>query len=203
MTFSEKLARIHAEKQTELVLMLSPRIEMMPLPMMREDDPFLPWGRAMIAATRGYLVGYMFDMAAYLALGAAGAVALERTIAYAMAGSDVLTILHAPFASDAYLRATSDNAFNVDGVTVSDARFVATYAAQHGAGLFVMTNTTAKQPGYDPALGTLDVIDNDAAPPLMMTLRVFGDDAAYASRGEDFAEATAARLRSILASTRE
>ena len=72
----------------------------MPYPMQRYDDPFLPYGRAVIDATSDIACAYVFDLAAYLSIGASGAIALERTIAYVPSPS--LTILHGMFTRAEY-----------------------------------------------------------------------------------------------------
>ena len=104
-SFSVRLRAAQAARDSDLALMLSPRLAQMPLPMQRYDDPFLPFGKAIIDATRDLVCAYVFDLAAYLALGAAGAVALERTIAYAGTDDATVTILHAPFVGAAYVDA--------------------------------------------------------------------------------------------------
>jgi hypothetical protein len=132
---SDKLRAIQTRTGSDLGLLLAPQVLKMPLPIQKFDDPFLPFGKAIINATRDLVCAYVFDLACYLALGAAGAVALERTIAYA--GRDTVTILHAPFASAAYANAASDAAFNVDAVTVTDSRFAPGYSSE-GRGAFVV-----------------------------------------------------------------
>src|SRR4051812_25649910 len=99
---------------------MSPRLTKMPLPMQRYDDPFLPFGKAIIAATQDLVCAYVFDLAAYLAIGAAGAVALERTIAFV--GENNLTVLHAWFADSGYISAAE--AFGVDAVTLADGDYI-------------------------------------------------------------------------------
>lgn len=193
MTFSQKLYSIYELKGADCVLLIKPLLAKLPLPMQRYDDPFLPFGKAIIAATRDVVCGYLFDMAAYLALGAAGAVALERTLALAKAGDDVLTVLHAPFASADYLNSTGDGAFAPDGVTVSDAALVPAFMPQHEAGVFVVGESAGIGAGnsvYDPMRGVLRV----RAPRGAMNLRIAGEATLYAGRGDDFAEVTRARI---------
>jgi hypothetical protein len=101
------------------LILISPQVATMPLPIQRYDDPFLPFGKAIIAATRDIAFGYLFDFAAYLALGAAGAIALERTLAYVMAPNDAISVVHAPFSSAAFAIAMSDRAFYADAVTIT------------------------------------------------------------------------------------
>lgn len=189
--FIAKLRRIQAEKQSDLILRISPRIIAMPLPMKRHDDPFLPFGKAIITATRDLVCGYMFDLAAYLRIGAAGAIALERTISY-VAG-EVITILDGCFASTAYAEISDENAFMVDAVTLAHAPDAHAYLTRTDRAAFVTLhdNATAQaknQPGeqietaYMPQTGVLRVYDD--------LLRVVGDEALYAGHGEDYADET-------------
>ena len=116
--FQRKLASILEQVPTRIVLPIAPQVERMPAPIRIYDDPFLPFGRAVIKATRDLVCGYLFDFAAYLAIGAAGAVALERTVAY-VAG-ERLTILHGPFSGDGYVILLDEGSFNVDCVTLAN-----------------------------------------------------------------------------------
>lgn len=149
---------------------MRPRLDQMPLPIQRYDDPFLPYGKAIIDTTRDLLGGYLFDFAAYLALGAAGAVAVERSIAYI--GDDAVSILHAPFALPDYAAAAS--AFNVDAVTLIDEALADAYL-QENVGAFAL------EPGNYNLESRMLTINE-------VTLRILSDDVLYAGRGDDFAE---------------
>src|SRR5262245_27291563 len=96
-TFAEKIAAAQESRRSNIILHIAPRMAKLPLPIQRYDDPFLPFGREIIRATSDLVCGYMFDLAAYLAHGAAGIIALERTIPYTEL--DAIRIFHAPFAS--------------------------------------------------------------------------------------------------------
>src|SRR5262245_5803355 len=122
--FAEKLADIQQTRQTDLALCLSPKVSKMPLPMQRYDDPFLPFSRAIINATRDLVCAYIFDMAAYLTVAAAGAVALERGIALAAGGA--LNILHGPCSVPDYAEAAA--VCGADGVTLAEERYLSAYA---------------------------------------------------------------------------
>lgn len=117
--FARRLAAASARCGSWSLLELRPTIPMMPLPIARFDDPFLPFGKAVINVTHPFVCGYVFDLAAYFALGGAGIVALERSIAYARGFDDVIAILHAPFATGAYATACGPLALNADAVTVT------------------------------------------------------------------------------------
>lgn len=162
-----KMATLHAGS---LGILMRPHLTMMPLPLQKYDDPFLPFGKAIIDATRDLLDAYVFDLAAYLALGAAGAIALERTAAYA--GDSVLRVLHGPFGGGAYGEAA--RAFNVDALTVVSADAANAY------------------PDFDVFLladDWLTLVDGTPA------LRLLRDDVLYASQRVDFAEQVRAAVQ--------
>lgn len=117
-TLPAKLARLQREKGTRVGLLMRPQVSKMPLPMQRYDDPFLPFGKAILNAARDLICCVVFDLASYMVLGAAGMVALERTIAYGK--GDAAIILHAPFANEAFNIVMDEASFNVDGVTAVD-----------------------------------------------------------------------------------
>jgi hypothetical protein len=81
------------------------------------DEPLLPFGKKLIGETSDTVCAYVFHLAAYLAFGAAGASALERTIAFVPPSA--VTILHGPFASADYAGAVAKTAFAVDAVTLA------------------------------------------------------------------------------------
>ena len=70
-SFADRLAAAQRTNRSTLALVMAPRLLQIPLPMQRFDDPFLPFGKAIIAATRDVVCAYIFDLAAYLAVGAA------------------------------------------------------------------------------------------------------------------------------------
>ncbi len=113
---------------------LAPHLLALPAPIQKHDDPFLPFSRAVITATAYVAAGYVFDVAAFLALGAAGAVALERAVAIATV-SGCLAVLHGPFARPDYATFASDRALGVDAATVTDERVAAAFVADGVAGL--------------------------------------------------------------------
>lgn len=198
MRFLYKLTLAQRRTGGTLALMLRPRLNQLPLPVQRYDDPFLPFGKAIIAQTADIVSAYLFDLAAYLALGAAGAVALERTIAYA-AGFDAVTILHGPFATPDYVDAASDSGFNVDAVTVLDESLFDAYTESASRGAFVVRRN--EPPVIIPLPGNAGVYWQDAGLITMLSeeeslirLRVTGDDVLYAGRGDDFAERVRAKL---------
>jgi hypothetical protein len=195
--FAQRLAQIQQDKHSDVGLLLAPRLAMLPYPMARFDDPFLPFGKAIIEATQQGVCAYVFDLAAYLALGAAGAVALERTLAYVP--DDALKILHAPFASIHYVQAVGDNAFNVDAVTVTDLQFMQAYLQLPHTGAFVVIGGQSKDYGIagnvywiDEGLFTLVVGSKE-----VLKIQLAGEHILYASRGEDFAQQTRDALEKL------
>lgn len=173
-------------RNSDLILLLAPRLAKMPAPIQPIDDPFLPFGKAIINATSDLLAGYMFDLAAYMALGAAGMVALERTIAYV--GEGAITILHGPFASPDYAAAAGAAAFNVDVVTLTEARFADEYL-RHGVATFAL-NSSSHSSIYLPEQARF-MVDNT-------TLRLLGEDVLYADGTERFADVVRARIEAEL-----
>lgn len=180
------------EKQSNLMLLLRPQMAKLPLPIQRYDDPYLPFSRALIETAQPLVCGIIFDMAAFLALGAAGAVAMERAIAFA-GSRDLLTVLHAPFATRDYAAATSALAFAPDGVTVTDAALIPAYVLRHQSGVWVMESGTGgvDHSVFDVSLSRVSVAMLDHAP---LILRVVGDEGVYAGSGDDFAEQMHAAL---------
>jgi hypothetical protein len=199
LSFVDHIQAIYTRKPAGRVVMLAPRLLRMPLPIQRYDDPFLPFGKAIIAATRDLVCGYMFDLAAYMALGAAGMVALERTIAYAGGSSDVITLLHGPFSSPDFVGLMDQTAFSVDAVTLNDELLLGPFTENQTKGAFLVRYDEA--PVVIPMPGNAGVYWMDAGRLTVMTpfdetvsLRLFGEEIVYAGRGEDFAERARAAL---------
>ena len=138
MNFNERLNAAQSHHQSTLAVGLAPSLKTLPLAMQSHDDPFLPFGKSVIEATNEVVCAYVFHLAAYLALGAAGAVALERTIAFVP--SDILKILHGPFGSPEFAPMALEGAFNVDAVTLiptTNAALIGPYLADARHGVYV------------------------------------------------------------------
>jgi UDP:flavonoid glycosyltransferase YjiC (YdhE family) len=199
-SYAERLAAIQGANRSDLALLLKPRLLQMPLPMQRFDDPFLPFMKAIIGATRELVCAYVFDLATFMATGAAGMVALERSIAYA--GGDVMKILHVPFASDDYVTAVSESAFNVDAVTIVDEQFLRAYTADSTRAAYMIRR--GENPvivPYPPNAGVywqdvnlFTLIDADGR---NLRLRLADESVLYAGRGDDFAERVRAALEGM------
>lgn len=191
-TFSEKIAAVQHTHKSHFILHLTPRMAKLPLPIQRYDDPFLPFGREIIRATSDLVCGYMFDLAAYLAHGAAGIIALERTIPYSEL--DAIRIFHGPFDGADYAAAAFDGNFNFDAVTLADDAYYSAYTGQDWQGAFVVRSG-------DPSPTPYGVYWTDAQLltwPGVQPMRVAGESVLYADRGENFAEGVRAAIEKLI-----
>ena len=165
-----------------IILHMNPVFELLPLPITRYDDPFLPFGKAIISATSDHVAGYFFDFAAYLTMGGAGAVALERTIAYVP--ENCVSILHGAFTGTGYSAMASDAAFNLDAITVATEQDLKYYTENAPYMAFQVSHNektiTVKGGLYHTGTGTLSVGERH--------LSLTTNDILYASKLDDFAE---------------
>lgn len=176
--FHKKLANT----SSNIIFYMNPIFELLPLPITRYDDPFLPFGKAIISATHDLVAGYFFDFASYLAMGGAGAVALERTIAYVP--DNCLTILHGAFTGTSYSAMASPTAFNLDAITVATEDDLSYYTENSPYMAFLVSQTEKtfpKQGGiYRRDTTTLHTGDKQ--------LSLTTNDILYAGKLDDFAE---------------
>ncbi len=82
MTYLEKLYQAQKRNHSWLCLGLDPQPELLPVDALKWDEPLLPFNRAIIDATADLVCAYKPNLGFYLQWGAAGVIALERTIAY-------------------------------------------------------------------------------------------------------------------------
>ncbi|MDX1613608.1 MAG: orotidine-5'-phosphate decarboxylase [Candidatus Promineifilaceae bacterium] len=82
MRYLEKLAAAQQDNNSWLCVGLDPQPERLPLPAAKWDEPVLPFNKAIIDATVDLVCAYKPNLGFYLQWGAAGVIALERTIAY-------------------------------------------------------------------------------------------------------------------------
>jgi orotidine-5'-phosphate decarboxylase len=80
--YLDKLKNAQEKNQSWLCVGLDPQPERLPLPAMKWDEPILPFNKAIIDATLDLVCAYKPNLGFYLQWGAAGIIALERTIAY-------------------------------------------------------------------------------------------------------------------------
>lgn len=196
--FAERVQVTVAAKGSDLVLWLRPTLREMPLPIQKFDDPFLPFSRAVINATHAVVCAYLFDLAAYMALGAAGTVALERSIAHAAAQRDVLTILHGPFYGPDYATASANLAFNADAVTILRPEDAPAY---HALGVQPLlfgpapAGTLSAISRFDPDQSRVTVARANGAGEI--SLRVIAEDTLGRGYDDDFPERARAKLESL------
>jgi len=139
-SFRERWQAAQARSGGNLAIGIAPALDKLPAAVAKIDDPFLPLGKLIINTTADLTCAYVFHLSAYLAIGAAGIIALERTLAYVPSG--ILKVLHAPFASAEYVRAAFEDALGADAVTLSSPDFAPPYLAQARHGAFVPHGAT-------------------------------------------------------------
>lgn len=82
MNYLEKLKNAQEKNNSWLCVGLDPTPDKLPLPALRWDEPVLPFNKAIIDATADLVCAYKPNLGFYMQWGAAGVIALERTIAY-------------------------------------------------------------------------------------------------------------------------
>jgi orotidine-5'-phosphate decarboxylase len=115
--------------------------------MLKHDDPFLPFLKAIVDATADLVCAYKPNLGFYLTLGAAGVIALERIIAYIP--KHIPVILDAKFndignTAGAYAQGAFD-ALGADAVTVNPylgQDGVAPFLARADKAAFVLARTS-------------------------------------------------------------
>jgi hypothetical protein len=191
--FLEKLARVRAEAQSDILLRLTPAVMKMPLPIRRYDDPFLPFGKAVIRATRDRVCGYVFDLASYLRIGAAGAIALERTLS--LIAGERLAILRGPFSGEHFAEISDENAFECDAVTLTTGAHLHAYLKRSDRAAFIEADEAPNEDNLRamPHRAGLYLSHNrqmmiQDTHRQVVTLWVAGEDVLYAGSGDDFTE---------------
>lgn len=81
-SYLEKLKAAQTENNSWLCVGLDPQPERLPVQALKWDEPVLPFNKAIIEATADLVCAYKPNLGFYLQWGAAGIIALERTIAY-------------------------------------------------------------------------------------------------------------------------
>lgn len=200
LPFHERLQAMQARTGSRLAIGIAPNIEKLPAPVGKIDDPFLPLGKLIIDTTADLVCAYVFHLGAYLSIGAAGAVALERTLGYVPQG--ILKILHGPFASDEYVRAAFDDALNADAVTLASLEVAEGYLARPHCAAFVERDTPP-QADVPPNLGIYHQAELNYRPMHLISAnlrldwrfgeavyrtRTFGFEAQLRAAGEEYAK---------------
>lgn len=121
MTFLDKLARAQQTNRSFLCVGLDIVVANTPLPLQLEDEPMLPFARAIIEATQDLVCAYKPNLGFFLAEGAAGMVALERITR--LIPPHIPIILDGKFGdigntAEAYARGAFEQ-FRADAVTLS------------------------------------------------------------------------------------
>ncbi|MEL6269042.1 MAG: hypothetical protein AAGK74_08345 [Chloroflexota bacterium] len=189
--FSQKLARIQAKNGSDVLLLMRPLMSDMPAPMHYYDDPFFPFSKAIIGATRDVVCGYVFDFPAYLVHGAAGAVALERSMAFA--GADVLKILHGTFVGAGYAPMIYEDALGSDAATIAYSHEYNDFAGRDGREAFVLQwgdEKSGDYPAYLPEQNRFLLADGEH-------LRVADEKILYTGYQDDFAQQCRAALEAM------
>lgn len=82
MSYLEKLKTIQDKNHSWLCIGLDPDPDKLRVDYLKWDEPILPFNKAIIDATADIVCAYKPNLGFYLQWGAAGVIALERTIAY-------------------------------------------------------------------------------------------------------------------------
>lgn len=187
--FEMKLSRFINVKY---MLFIRPQMDKLPISIQRFDDPFFPFTRSIVDATQEAVCGYIFDLSGYLSIGAAGAVALERSIAYVQATKTLLTILHSPIWGSGFATGMSKLGFDVDGVTLLRSEDAQAYMNVGVQPLIqVSSNLANGHSSWSPS----ETYGVDSIWTVSATkhefISVFSEKTLYRSRGDDFAKVTA------------
>ncbi|MCZ7672222.1 MAG: orotidine-5'-phosphate decarboxylase [Chloroflexi bacterium] len=90
MTYLEKLHAVQEKNHSWLCVGLDPDPQRLRVDVFKWDEPVLPFNKAIIDATADLVCAYKPNLGFYLQWGAAGIIALERTIAYVPAHIPVI-----------------------------------------------------------------------------------------------------------------
>lgn len=82
MSYLEKLHAVQERNNSWLCIGLDPDLSHLRVDALRWDEPILPFNKGIIDATADLVCAYKPNLGFYLQWGAAGVIALERTIAY-------------------------------------------------------------------------------------------------------------------------
>lgn len=121
MRYLEKLLAAQAANHSWLCIGLDPQPELMPVEALKWDEPVLPFNRRIIEATADLVCAYKPNLGFYMQWGAAGVIALERTIA--AIPNHIPVILDAKIGDIGHTQAAWGRGlydeWNVDAITVN------------------------------------------------------------------------------------
>ena len=121
MRYLDKLLAAQRANNSWLCIGLDPQPDMLPVEAMRWDEPILPFNRRIIDATADLVCAYKPNLGFYLQWGAAGVIALERTIA--AIPDHIPVILDAKIGDIGHTQAAwgrgAFDAWGVDAITVN------------------------------------------------------------------------------------
>ena len=121
MSYLDKLHRAQQANRSWVCLGLDPQPDRLPVAALKWDEPLLPFNRAIIDATADLVCAYKPNLGFYLQWGAAGVIALERSIAYIP--DHIPVILDAKIGDIGHTQAAWGrglfDVWNVDAVTVN------------------------------------------------------------------------------------
>lgn len=197
--FVMKLQSAQDARDSDMLLFLNPRLDKLPLPITRYDDPFLPFGKAIVSATQDIVCGYVFDLASYLAMGAATAIALERTIRFV--DNNSVTILHGPFSGFGYSAMADVTGFGADAITVTGQTELDYYLHNPPYAAFMIRHAatdmaaTPEQGGFFYPDETIFTLRANADSILQVHLT--NDAILFAGRADDFAQQVRAAIKEM------
>lgn len=196
MQWKDFVVQLESAPEPYRILRLNPRLDRLPLPIQRYDDPLLPFGKAVCDHTNDLVAAYWLDLSTYLALGAAGARALERTIRYI--NNYRPTILHGPFCTEDYSAMADATGFGVAALTVSDSTLMHHYLLNPPYSAIQTTTGTSDSIPVPVEGGVFmsnpETIYIRGLDSEMKSFRLTNDTVLYAGKLDDFGE----RIRGAL-----
>lgn len=196
------MSSLPTAKPVELCLALDITPIDTPLPLLYEDEPLLPFARAIIEATAGIVTSYKVDPRYYMAEGAAGVVALERIMRLIPTNATCIWDARAQVttAQDARLWIQILRQFGAHAITlghVPSTELSAPFLETRPTTVFTPDGTDSPALsiiGADGAVGQRFTAVAQEAPARHRFVSV-GRQILYASKRADFAEAAGAAAR--------
>lgn len=184
--FHEWLHMLQQERASDMGLWLSPTLGKLPLVFQRYDEPLFPFTRTVIEGLKDSVCAFVFDLASYLALGAAGIIALERSAA--LASGHTITILHGPFTRMAYVEAALNGSLAFDAVTVTHADVLGKHTIAPHQAIFIEVDSVSGAEKHDVYLAEQRsfILGAESANKQMLTIQTL-DPLATAMSGDSAA----------------